>query len=384
MSGLFWMLLPVAAFSGWCVAKGLPTKKNKFKCRPIFSDAEYYTGLSFVLQNETDKAVDHLIKMLEVNSETVELHLALALLFRKKGEVDRSIRIHQNILTRPDLSQTLNDQVLFELGLDYYAAGLLDRAEQVFCDLTRSDIYDVKAFKLLINVYEKEKNWLAAINSIQRYTDLSNVDLDSQLSHYYCELALELIKKTHTVEALDALQKAHRVDASNVRVNIIKANLLISQNRHEEASHQLLEVANKNSLYISEIIDPLMVCYDAVREKQTNVDTVGLLSRQGLASSTTIHVVSNDNIDSNTAALAFIEDNVKQKASISVLRKYVKLLQIQASDPAVKDSFAKINSLLDNLSDKSGSYLCNACGYAGSRLFWQCPSCKHWDSLKPI
>ncbi len=379
------MLLPVAAFSGWCVAKGLSTKKDIFKCRPVFSDAEYYMGLSFVLQNETDKAVDHLIKMLEVNSETVELHLALALLFRKKGEVDRSIRIHQNILTRPDLSQALNDQVLFELGLDYYAAGLLDRAEQVFCDLIRSDVYDAKACKLLINVYEKEKNWLAAINSIQRYSSLSNVDLSSQLSHYYCELALEFIKKAHTIEAIDALHKAHDADASNVRVNIIKANLLISQKRYAEANHQLLEVANKNSLYISEIIDPLMVCYDAVREKRTTVSTVDLLSRQGVANSTTINVISNDNIDSNAAAaLAFIEDNVKQKASISVLRKYVKLLQIQASDPEVKDSFAKVNNLLDNLSDKSGSYLCHACGYAGSRLFWQCPSCKHWDSLKPI
>lgn len=378
------MLLPVAAFSGWYIAKGLPTKKS-INYRSV-SDAEYYMGLSFVLQNETDKAVGHLIKMLEVNSETVELHLALALLFRKKGEVDRSIRIHQNILARQDLSQILKYQVRYELGVDYYTAGLLDRAERVFSDLSNADIYSVKAAKLLAKVYEKEKNWLAAIASVRQCNDSSSSTCSSsQISHYYCELALEFIEASHFRDAADALEKARDAEFNNIRVNIIEADLLIKRHNYAGAIKQLLEVSNKNGLYISEIIDPLIRCYDEIKGQQNDAAFAPeVMSGCGSSHAQESHVVALAGTSSTEAALTFIEDNVKKKPSVQILRKYVTLLQAKVMDPEIKSSFAIINRFLDNLSDKPGAYLCYSCGYSGSRLFWQCPSCENWASLKPI
>src|SRR5882762_1834435 len=127
--------------------------------RKVNLPRDYLMGLNFLLNEEPDKAVDIFIKMLEVDSNTVETHLAVGKLFRRRGEVDRAIRIHQNLIARPQLERIYREQSLFELGQDYLSAGMLDRAERIFLELVSAKSHSAQALRILIDIYQQEKEW---------------------------------------------------------------------------------------------------------------------------------------------------------------------------------------------------------------------------------
>src|SRR5690242_4385196 len=130
---------------------------------------DYLVGLNFLLNEETDKAVDIFVKMLEVDSDTVETHLAVGKLFRRRGEVDRAIRIHQNLIARPQLEKVYREQSLYELGQDYLSAGMLDRAERIFLELVSAKSHSAQALRTLIDIYEQEKDWENAVKTATQY-----------------------------------------------------------------------------------------------------------------------------------------------------------------------------------------------------------------------
>src|SRR5579862_1035562 len=150
---------------------------------------DYLIGLNFLLNEETDKAVDIFIKMLTVDSETVETHLAVGKLFRRRGEVDRAIRIHQNLIARPQLEKVYREQSLFELGQDYLSAGMLDRAEKIFLELVNENSHSAQALRTLLDIYQQEKAWDKAVDAAAKYESVTRQSMDHVIAHYYCELA---------------------------------------------------------------------------------------------------------------------------------------------------------------------------------------------------
>ena len=192
MVDLWWLLipvalLPVAALSGWLAARRSQNVGPSVSTGGLRSN--YFRGINYLLNEQPDKAIEAFIRVLEVDSETVETHLALGNLYRRRGEVDRAIRIHQNIIARPTLRADQRNEALLELGNDYMRAGLLDRAENLFRELCDTDGYTVPALRQIIDLYQQEKDWDQAIVCARRLAGVSGEPLGRVIAHYYCEQA---------------------------------------------------------------------------------------------------------------------------------------------------------------------------------------------------
>jgi len=207
---LLWLLLPVAALSGWWI--GWRTRNSKIKHTSKLLHPEYFKGLNFVLNEQPDKAIEVFIRMLEVDSETVETHLALGNLFRRRGEVDRAIRIHQNLIARPTLSREQRTHAVLELGMDYMRSGLLDRAEGLFLELIDSGSHLNQAYTELLEVYQQEKDWERAINIARKLEAVSVDSSSSIIAQFYCEGADAALKEGNVRVVKEQLRRAMRFD----------------------------------------------------------------------------------------------------------------------------------------------------------------------------
>ncbi len=204
---LFWLLLPIAAVSGWVLGVRNPrTEQDTGRERGLRSD--YFKGINYLLNEQPDKAIEVFIKVLEVDQETVETHLALGNLYRRRGEVDRAIRIHQNLVARNSLSAEQRYEALLELGQDYLSAGLLDRAEDLFKELAEASHYRVQALRQLIDIYEQEKDWDEAISCARQLERATGNQLGPVIAHYQCEQAEQYRSHNDYKAALKVLGKA--------------------------------------------------------------------------------------------------------------------------------------------------------------------------------
>ena len=226
---ILFLLLPVAALSGWLVGRG-GVSGHRREEGGLFSP-DYFKGLNYLLNEQPDKAVEVFVQMLEVDSETVETHFALGNLFRRRGEVDRAIRIHQNLIARPTLNRTQRNQALFELARDYMAAGLLDRAEALFEELIDDREYSEQVGCQLLEIYQQEKEWDQAIEVARRLQG-TGIDGAPLISHFYCELAERAMRRNDYAEAGKLLKRALSEDRANVRVSLLEGRM--------ELRHQVL------------------------------------------------------------------------------------------------------------------------------------------------
>ena len=193
LAGLFLLL----AAAGWAIGRFGDRDDEKDVPAPL--NVDYLKGLNFLLNEQTDQALEHFLMMVRVDDKTIETHFALGSVFRRRGVVDRAIRIHQNIIARPDLASEQRDQALYSLAKDYLRAGLLDRAENLFVRLSQGSRYQVEALERLCRIYEQEKEWQLAIQAGQKLETLSGESLELQIAHYYCELAEQsMIAKDYT------------------------------------------------------------------------------------------------------------------------------------------------------------------------------------------
>ena len=192
-------------------------------------------GLNFLLNEQPDKAIEVFTHVLEVNSETVETHLALGNLFRRRGEVERAIRIHQNLIARPTLDKEQRSHALLELGQDYLKAGLFDRAENLFLELAEIRLHSEQALRLLLRIYQQEKEWDKAISSARKLARFSGENMNNVVAHYNCELA-ELAYANKDYSAARAfVREALSSDRKCVRANILLGDIEAEGNRHRDA-----------------------------------------------------------------------------------------------------------------------------------------------------
>jgi hypothetical protein len=177
---LLLLLLPVAVYFGWWLARAIE-RRSSGKRKRLFSD-QYFQGLNYLLNEQPDKAIQVFLELAEVNQETVETHMALGNLFRRRGEVDRAIRFHQNIIAKHGLQPEQRTQALLELGEDYMRAGLLDRAERLFSELIETDAHTPSALRSLLDIYQQEKDWDKALEQAQRLEQVTGTRHWSRLS----------------------------------------------------------------------------------------------------------------------------------------------------------------------------------------------------------
>jgi lipopolysaccharide biosynthesis regulator YciM len=377
------LLLPIVATSGWYV--GFRTVEKKAKPNTSMVPRDYLIGLNFLLEEQPDKAVDVFIKMLEVDSDTVETHLALGSLFRRRGEVDRAIRIHQNLIARPHLSKHQRIQALIALGQDYMRAGVLDRAERVFLEVVEQGGEEgSSSLKSLLDIYQQEKAWNKAIQIARKLESLAGLDMQINIAHYYCEMALIAQNENDMETARGYLRKALAIDPKCARASLLHGDIEMQNGRYKAAIRFYKNIKQQNPDYLSETLLSLEKCYDEIGDQPELVNYL----RECLGEHPRISIVlalakKIQQLEGISAATTFIADFLTRHPSIRGLKKLIEL-QLQTATKKERENLIILEDLTETMLEKKPVYLCNHCGFNGKQLHWICPRCRHWSTMKPI
>jgi len=376
------LLLPIAAFSGWWIGRGRSRVSNGNPNSGLPLD--YFAGLNFILNEQPDKAIDIFINMLDVNSDTIETYLALGNLFRRRGESDRAIRIHQNLIARPTLSKEQRAQALYELGKDFLRAGFLGRAENIFMELQGDNIHRVPAMKNLLEIYQQENDWKKALNIAQKIGSGSNQRMDVEIAQYCCELAEHEIKIGEKNSAMKLLKTALKHDKNCARASLLIGHIEKNNKNYKAALKAFKQVEQQDASYLFEALEPMVECHKALGTIDEMADYLDHVSRQydGMMPVIALSEVTRLQKDEKAAADQILL-SLKKTPTIGALNQLIKLNLINAKGE-VYEQLSLIRDITSRLISNSPIYRCNNCGFLGKKLHWQCPTCRQWCTIKPI
>lgn len=376
------LLLPVAWFFGYRNGKNIAEKQSTSGQNSL--SRKYFTGLNYLLNEQADKAIDTFVSMLEVDSETVETHLALGNLFRRRGEVDRAIRIHQNLIARPSLSPQHRKMSLLELGYDYMTAGLLDRAENIFKELLQDPVHKEAALGQLLLIYQQTKDWHNAIRVSEKIQSQTLPELKVNIAHFYCELADNSLLSGAPKEATAYVKKALSVDSHNARAVLLSGDIHYSLGRYKQAIKNYRGLVVQDIELLPQVIEKIRACYTQLKDQK------GLIAFLNYAidnnAGVSVILCFADLIQStqgDQAAAKYLAEQMIRHPSIKGLLKLIELHLKHASENA-RPSLLMLQDVVSQLIKDKPVHHCKKCGFNSKSLFWQCPSCKTWGSVKPI
>lgn len=379
-SALLLLLLFAAAGAGWFTAR-MTAQRESTGVADVNSD--YLEGLNFLLNEQPDKAIEVFLRMVDVDSETVETHFLLGNLFRRRGEVNRAIRLHQNIYDRGDLPKTQRNRALKALGDDYLKAGLFDRAEEILHELSRKTEYRRPALEQLVGIYEQEKDWEKAIAMRDQLASLSDAGRSSVVAHYYCELAESAIEAGDRTEVAEQLRRARAADPGSLRGTLLRAQLARDEGDQRLAVRMYRQALEQDPAFASIVLPPMRACYETMEDLAGFEKLLSEMveSRPGVKPGIAYAAIVDEGFDDPVTAACvdeFIDGN-------PILTDLLEILRPPDADPGTEtDSIRRITRALRQLARRNPTYRCQNCGFSGGMLFWQCPTCKTWDSTRPI
>lgn len=368
-------LLPLSALTGWYCALRSFKKRKSCTGEPV---NDYFRGLNYLLQDQPDKAIEVFVRMVEVDSDTVETHLALGSLFRQRGEVDRAIRIHQNIIARPTLSKEQNANAVFELATDFLRAGFFDRSEQLFLQLIGDKSFGRQALDKLVYIAQQGKEWDKAVDYSSRLLKFGGQYIISRLSNYLCEQAEEFEARGELRQARNALIKSLECDPKSIRAEVKLATIALKQGKAKEGVKRLESALNKDSDFISIFLQVLEQfssvtisneIFEVFVDKCLNADS----SNSSAAFKKANLLISAGKSDE---AKCFLLEFLDRTPSISILLELLRQNDTIGSE-------IDIVSLLERSISGENSFVCVKCGYQTSQIEWKCPSCQNWGCIKP-
>ncbi len=375
LAGLFLLL----AAAGWALGR-FGERDEEATVPPL--NIDYLKGLNFLLNEQTDQALEHFLKMVRVDDQTIETHFALGSLFRRRGEVDRAIRIHQNIIARPDLAAEQRDQALFSLAKDYLSAGLLDRAEKLFVRLSQGSRYQVQALENLCRIYEQEKDWEKAIGAGQQLETLSGRSLALQIAHYYCELAESAAAGGDYAEARQIVKKAQAGRPRTMRGALVRAHIARDTADNRMALRLYHRIIDEHTYLIAEALPEIVSIYERegkMAELERALQDM-LRDYPDMNSLVAYTAIAND-----IGGVPTIDECVEQYIlNEQTLTEFVDLQSLMGGDEETrKAALAKVRGALSKLASATPRYQCQECGFSSQRLLWQCPSCREWETQRP-
>ncbi len=377
-------LLPIAAASGWYAAKRHYTQKYLFgHARPMTQ--AYCRGLNYLLSEKTDKAINVFAHILEMDRETMETHIALGNLFRRQGEVDKAIEIHSKLLDESGLNEAQRAHALYELGVDYMGAGLLDRAETIFENLSENEAHRKSSLQRLLQIYQQEKDWHKAMVCARKLFRIARAPRGESIAQFLCELAEEAVARLRDEEARDYLDRALREDPACVRASLIKARLELAGSDPAAALRTLRNVEIQNPEYLPEILRPVAVCYGYLGNDRALAEYLEYLYRRyGLAGAAADLAGRIRDASGTSAAVDYLLGVLEAKPSLRCLGHMVQLLATaEGQQRALQADLNRLSSVAGRLVAEIPRYRCFECGFSGAELHWRCPSCQYWGSIRP-
>jgi lipopolysaccharide biosynthesis regulator YciM len=383
MLELLFLLLPVAAGYGWVMGRN-GVRQAQQRHSNILAK-HYYRGLNFLLSDEPDKAVDTLIKMIDLDSDTVETHIAMGKFFRHRGELDRAIRVHQNLVSKEQISALQRESALYELGRDYILAGFLERAENAFLQLLNSQKHFLNAQVQLFNIYQTTKEWPKAIQLAEKMLDAGgdSDDLHTRVAHFYCEQASIETKNDHLIEAKINLKKAVAVDEKAVRPWLLLGNIAMQQQQFDDAIDCLSQIPSRDLSWLSEAIPLIEECAEKLNDHvKLNKVLDEYWQQCATAYLAKVKLMAKDGKVANAAQVLLeqLKKHPTMKGFKTLMGLYIDLQEHEQST----SSLILLKELVEEQIKQRPKYKCHSCGFAGSKIHWLCPSCRKWGVVKPI
>ncbi|MFO1420513.1 MAG: lipopolysaccharide assembly protein LapB [Candidatus Competibacteraceae bacterium] len=380
MMELLWLLLPVAAASGWWVARREYADRNGATVR----SADYFKGLNYLIDDKPDQAIEVFTRMADVDRDTAETHLALGNLFRRRGEADRAIHIHGSLIARSNLTADQRRRAVLELGEDYLRAGLFDRAEALFQELVDQPDHTEVALSRLIHIFQQEKDWRKAIAFSDRLERISGESKRRQTAHFCCELAEEANSRHEGAEARTWLLDALARDPGCTRASLLLGRLAMRAGDHREAIVVFQAVERQDRGYFPEVIVPLSQCYNAlgrIDEWVAYLRKVQERDHGGRVTDALAEWLLRQ--EGQEAALQFLERELREYPTLLGLRRLVEI-KLARGEGAEYADLRALHCISTQMLNSAARYRCGNCGFVVKSLHWCCPSCLQWNTIKPM
>ena len=378
---LWWLLPIIAVFFalGWIAARiDIKHLLRESRALPL----SYFRGLNFLLNEQPDKAIESFIEVVKVDPQTIDLHFALGSLFRRQGEVDRAIRMHQNLLDRPDLPADKRTTALYELAQDFHRAGLLDRAEDLF---TRVDgtAYEHPSLGHLISIYETEKDWGKAIAATQRMETLAKQPYFKEVAQYHCELAQAALLRGDAIGAQREIDTALAEHRACTRANLLLGDLHAQRGDSRAAVEAWQGIESQNPAFLALAADRFADAFRKLSDLPTGIRLLRNYQSQ-YSSLDTLNALFSLVLEHEGAAAAatLVKDELARNPTLIGLDR---LLEAQLVDaPAERrHDLELVKGLVGQHIKRLGMYRCEQCGFRAKQYYWRCPGCQKWETYSP-
>ncbi|MCC3701499.1 lipopolysaccharide assembly protein LapB [Rouxiella badensis] len=383
MLELLFLLLPVAAAYGWYMGRRSSQQDKQQNANRL--SREYVAGVNFLLSNQQDKAVDLFLDMLKEDSNTVEAHLTLGNLFRSRGEVDRAIRIHQSLMESASLTFEQRLLAVQQLGRDYMAAGFYDRAEDMFNQLVKEEDFQLFALQQLLIIHQATSDWQSAIEVAEKLIKLGKTNKRQEIAHFYCELALQAMSSDDLDKASGLLKKAASADKLCARVSIMQGRILLAQAEYGKAAEALKRVLEQDKEVVSETLPMLQECYQHLDNrlewaeflKRCVDENTGATAELMLA-----EILQQE--EGREVAQLYINRQLQRHPTMRVFHHLMDYHLADAEEGRAKESLVLLRDMVGEQIRTKPRYRCHKCGFTAHSLYWHCPSCRAWATVKPI
>lgn len=367
----------LAAAAGWYFARRAPSKPPP-QVRP--HKVDYLEGLNFVLNEEPDKALEVFLRMVAVDDETVETHFALGALYRRRGEVNLSIRVHENIIARPTLQAGHREHALFALGEDYFRAGLFDRAEELFKRLASGSGRSMGALRYLLRIYEQQGEWTEAIGAYERLKYLVSPEYPTAIAHYYCELAEQQRHSGNFAAARELLHKVRAEQRHFPRSALLRTDIALAEGDAELAVRLCRRVVELHPHLLPLVLPRFMAALRATRSEAIASGFQAWLQATPARRADIAYAAVVAGLEAEPFVIECVRDFVRMDPNLG------ELVPALAGEPSTL-STPQLQSLagaLGRIFRRTHRYRCVECGLGSATHFWQCPGCRSWDGLSPV
>ena len=374
----YWQLLffPLFFGLGWAAAR-IDIRHLVKESRAL--PRSYFQGLNFLLNEQPDRAIESFVDAVKVDPQTIELHFALGSLFRRRGETERAIRMHQSLVERDDLPQDLKLQALAELGQDYLKAGLLDRAEEVFDKLRSSSMAD-EAKRNLLEIYQLEKDWLKAIAIAGELPDVAS---QKEIAEYYCELAAAEMIRSRPEAAADYLKTALERNRKCVRASLLQGDIEAQQDKTAEAIACWQRIEQQDPTYLALVAQRLLDAFRKQDRREAGLQLLrGYLERY--PSLDLLDVVFQLVLESEGANAAYllVRDELKRNPTLLGFDKLIEA-RLLFAPLEMRPDLDLAKSIVQGYTRRLARYRCDNCGFKARQFYWRCPACGGWETYSP-
>lgn len=375
------LLIPLAAITGWVIGRRGGERHSDSQVSKL--STTYFRGLNYLLNEQPDKAIELFLHIAELDKDTFETQVALGHLFRRRGEVDRAIRLHQALVQRPDLSDQQKVQALLALGEDYMKSGLLDRAETVFSDLARIDQRAPQALRHLIAIYQSERDWAKAIENATRYEAVTGEPMGKLVAQFECELADRHRAAGRIDEARAAIARAYAADSTSVRAGLLEGRIEVEAGNDAAAIRAFERAARHDPDYLPELLPSLLAAYARVGDTTGARTFLAQMAEHYRGISPVLALTRLVEVEEGVgSARAYLAQQLKDRPSVRGEAALIDLTLAESADPVA--TLHDLKHITDQLLVRNPSYRCSRCGFGARSHHWQCPSCKEWGTVKPL